>query len=385
MRLDGRVRSTGAPLAAQARARLEDGDVEIQQSRVELGAGVLAAAGDVSAEGRLRGAYQLTWSDLMRLSEVTALIGAPPPPIDLAGALTATGTVAGSLRDPRATASVERQSIAVAGIPVAIEAQATVDRRSLAVERLDAEAGGGHIRLGGVLGWSGPRPLELRLAVDSVDLCALLDPEVVPACGVLNGEGELGGSLDQPRWTLAGEVSALRSRQGDVTRSAPGLLRFRAREEEARVVIEELRGILDGGSIDGAGTYDRRTAEVTGRLRVDDLPLASLLPARAPCTALAGTVDVEATVEGPASAPRGEARLTLDALTIAERPLPDVDAVLTANGGGDLEIEARAGLPTPFLTGRLELERPFPIQADLHLGAVPTDAVTSLLEDLRCA
>ena len=109
VRLDGRVRSTGAPLAAQARARLEGGDVEIQQSRVELGAGVLAAAGDVSADGRLRGAYQLTWSDLMRLSEVTALVGAPPPPIDLAGALTATGTVGGSLRDPRATASVERQ------------------------------------------------------------------------------------------------------------------------------------------------------------------------------------------------------------------------------------------------------------------------------------
>ena len=228
---------------------------------------------------------------------------------------------------------------------MSLEAQATVDRRSLAVERLDAEAGGGHIRLDGVLGWSGPRPLELRLAVEAVDLCALLDPEVVPACGVLNGEGELAGSLDQPRWTLAGEVSALRSRQGDVTRSAPGLLRFRAREEEARVVIEELRGILDGGSIDGAGTYDRRTAEVTGRLRVDDLPLASLLPARAPWTDVAGTVDIEATVEGPASAPRGEARLTLDELTIAERPLPDIDAVLTANGGGDLEIEARAGLP----------------------------------------
>ena len=221
VRLDGRVRSTGAPLAAQARARLDGGDLEIQQSRVELGAGVLAAAGDVSADGRLRGAYQLTWSDLMRLSEVTALVGAPPPPIDLAGALVATGTVAGSLRDPRATANVERQSIAVAGIPVLLEAQATVDRRSLAVQRLDAEAGGGHIRLDGVLGWSGPRPLALRLAVDGVDLCALLDPEVVPACGVLNGEGELAGSLDQPRWTLAGEVSSLRSRQGDATRLRP--------------------------------------------------------------------------------------------------------------------------------------------------------------------
>ncbi len=382
VRLDGRAHPTGTPLTAQARARLGGGDLEIQQSRVELGAGVLAAAGGVSAEGRLRGAYQLTWSDLMRLSDITALVGAPPPPIDLAGALTATGAVAGSLRDPRATASLERQSIAVAGTPVALAAQATVDRRSLSIEQLDAEAGGGHIRLDGMLGWTGPRPLELRLAIEAVDLCALLDPAVVPACGVLNGEGQLAGSIDQPRWTLAGEVSALRSRQGDVTRATPGLLRFSAHEEEGRVVIEELRGILDGGSIDGAGTYDRRTAEITGRLDVDDLPLASLLPARAPWTDVAGTVDVEATVDGPASAPRGEARLSLDQVSIADRPLPDVEAMLTANGGGDLQIEARAGRATPFLTSRLELERPFPIQADLDLGAVPADAVTSLLADL---
>ena len=376
------MRETGDRLTAQARARLDGGDVEIQQSRLELGAGVLAAAGDVSAEGRLRGAYQLTWSDLMRLSDVTALAGAPPPPIDLAGALGATGVVTGTLRDPRVTATIERQTIGIAGMPVTLEAEASADRRSLAVERLDAEAGGGHIRLDGILGWSGPRPLQLHLDVESVDLCALLDPEVVPACGVLDGEGEIGGSLDRPRWTLAGEVSALRSRQGDVTLSTPGLLRFRAHEEEARIVIEELRGILDGGSLDGAGAYDRRTAEVTGRLRVDDLPLASLLPARAPWTDVDGTVDVAATVEGPASAPRGEARLSLDELSIADRPLPDVEALLTAKGGGDLEIEARAGQATPFFTGRLELERPFPIQADLDLGAVPADAVTSLLEDL---
>ena len=99
-RLDGRVRETGAPLAVEARAHLEDGGVEIRQSRATLGAGVLAAAGNVSAGGDVDGAYQLTWSDLTRLGDLTALVGAPAPPIDLAGAVTATGTVGGSLQRP---------------------------------------------------------------------------------------------------------------------------------------------------------------------------------------------------------------------------------------------------------------------------------------------
>jgi len=86
--------------------------------------------------------------------------------------------------------------------------------------------------------------------------------------------------------------------------------------------------------------------------------------------------------EGPLDAPRGQAQVRLGRLTIDDRPLPDLVAELTADGRGDLAVAAGTEGGSSFLTGRLALERPWALQADVDLAAIPGDAVVNLLGNL---
>jgi outer membrane protein insertion porin family len=390
VRAEGRVRRSGAPVAASAQARVGDGIVTIESGTLEAGGARLDAAGRVTTGGELDGSYRLRVGDLARAGEMAAMLGAPAPPVDLAGTLEARGGVSGTLADPRWTASVERQSVAVAGRPAALDADARGDERSADVRRLTAEIGGGSIHVDGRVSWRGVTTLALRLEVDGVDLCSLDARGRAPACGVLDAGGELAGTLDDPRWSLAGEVSQLRARRGslapdsDATASlpAPGLLRFRARQQDGRVVIDELRGLLEGGAVEGTGSYDLAARELDGELRIVDLPLVSVLPAGEGWSSLRGLLDVVIELDGPLETPRGQALATLRELRFEDQPLPDVEMVLEAGGAGDLELQAKAGGPEPFLIGRVELEPPYPLQADLFLGAIPRQAVVDLLHRL---
>ena len=75
------------------------------------------------------------------------------------------------------------------------------------------------------------------------------------------------------------------------------------------MVVDELRGILEGGSIEASGTYDLRTREIDGRVDVEDLSLASLLPPTV-LEGVVGTLDFHADLEGSVASPRGQARAT---------------------------------------------------------------------------
>ena len=140
----------------------------------------------------------------------------------------------------------------------------------------------------------------------------------------------------------------------------------------------ELRGLdlaFGDGAVRGNAALDARAFSV--EIAAENLPLA-LAGVAAPVAGIDGTIDGELKVAGPPSAPRGEAKLKLSEIKLAEtKDVPSLDAEFDATwSGGRLRIDGTAsglGAPAVEMTAALPLRA----QADPLSVALPQNEAIS--------
>ncbi|HSC28398.1 MAG TPA: translocation/assembly module TamB domain-containing protein [Vicinamibacterales bacterium] len=286
------------------------------------------------------------------------------------------GRVTGALTNPTATVHANGRALAWSGIEVAaVRAAGRYHNGVMTVESYAADLAGGTVEGRGAIALDAASPSRLEARWSNVDARQLPNaPSGVADVVAQSGSGEL-------RWRGGGEVTPFRleveGTTGVVAAGRRTSLVVRARGEGDRWRVDVLPGGDEGWdfrlSADVRVNKDRwQSSAVDGRLtfRTSDaraaierardfgVPLGDI-----DTQAVAGSLDVEATLGGTLGASRGTGRVQGRGLTVAEAPPADLMASFDIDVGersstghfrvaaADLSLWRLAGQPALDLRG----------------------------------
>ncbi|HXK61735.1 MAG TPA: translocation/assembly module TamB domain-containing protein, partial [Acidobacteriota bacterium] len=158
-----------------------------------------------------------------------------------------------------------------------------------------------------------------------------------------------------------------------------GLIRGEIQFQGNQVLLDGLEAVVAGGTISGqaALNLDNRSAKLNVRGASLELQSIEAVRSRAP---VSGTVDFSVQGEGSLEHPDFEVHATAPTLTIKEYQLDKVQ--LSANVEGRQAAFRVQNLfqEKPFLvTGKVSVDQPYTIEADLDLDQVPLEPYIALL------
>ncbi len=366
----------------------------------------LTAAGPLEtvegrAEGRIAQLRNAAGRELARQVSLRAAI------LGDQGSVTATATLPGPVREPltldargrlgprRETLLLGQLALGWPGARWTLARPAAVALRGPSVDRLELAAPGQQISIAGGLGARGA--LAARVELSRVDL-ARLPPGLLPPQDGIRGEisGALEASGTAERPVIQGRIDVANGawrRLAGVAASVEGRFDAAARRAAATLSVARATGGTIDLALDLPVPLAARPAErVRARLRAAALPVAEILAAVGSEAPAAGTIAIDARVEGTAGTPSivGEASLEdggwrdLEAIA-ATVTLDGARGTLHLSGSGSiggrrvLGVEAQAPLDLGDLVARPQetlraLERA-PVQARANVTSLDLAAL----------
>ncbi|HEV7252840.1 MAG TPA: translocation/assembly module TamB domain-containing protein [Mesorhizobium sp.] len=376
------------PLSATARGSFADQVLTLEQGVVE-GAGGLRAA--------VQGRIPLEGGDLALDVSLEAFplttAGAFFPELELAGTLSGTAQVGGTLANPTATFDLRGAGL-TAGVlarasvpPLSAMAAGRFADRVLTLDQVIVEGAGG-LRLvaEGVVPLEGG-PIDLDVSLESFPLSVA--NAFVPGqdlSGAITGSAQIGGTLDSP--TASFDLAGANLSAAPLASVGVPPLTLSARGRFANDVLTLDAAFVTGG---GLAITAEGTVPVTGGPIALDVTLQSfplgILNGVAPNQALAGTITGTARVSGTLAAPQASFDLRGAGLSAAPLARAGV-APLTLSASGRFaddaivleaaSLQSAAGL-TLTASGRLPIRG---AGADLSIdGSVPLGLANGFLAE----
>ena len=257
-------------------------------------------------------------------------------PLPLSGPFTGSVTLGGEGKSSHGTIAGETAPAVPFGLPVdRVRARMTWDDTALRVEQLAVTAPAGEASAEGTMAFPG-HELAMTVAASSLDLAK---PPLADLLGGLHGiasfTGTLQGTLERPavRGDLVAEGMQLGGKElGEAGRAALHV-------DWSGTDLEANGSLLGLAQIDGGGAFDLDRADLTFRVRADDLGvLAGFAPEGSP--EIGGRAAGEVRITGPLEAP--ELALHLDELdaTFGGTPLVAREPVRLRLADGRLRFDS---------------------------------------------
>ena len=379
------------PLAGRVAVVARDGrfDAQIHELRsVGVGlSGRLAMSDSQALDGTLRAEVQ----DVGRLtSSLEAFLRRPRGsliPAKVGGSLVAQVAIDGTISAPIVHTTATAPALSLGNTSgIALSAEASVDPNHLTVQSVDLAWQEARVHLGGRVGLSGPRRLDLWMEANQVEAASVvqaLSLQDVPVSGSFAARATVGGTVARPAVdaTLEGrDLEAYEERLGSLAVD----LNLDGREVElSRFAIEKPQP--DGiGRLAARGSYhlDRRTYSVevqSENARLLGLKLPSGQRIRA---------DVQLDVKGAGTleAPAGKTSLTIDSLEVDGLTASSSESAPAAAPLGRIVLDGVAANKQATITASADrfnldlravvgLNRPWPTTVDLHANDLRLSAL----------
>ncbi len=370
---DARVRlDPGADLAGNLRAELQQGKVQLETDRLELvpwsttlaaRAALDLAVREPETSHELEVDYELRAANIAQLAELV-----PDLPVSIAGAISATGRVDGTLEEPHWTAQIATEALTLEKKPLTLTATLEGSTKTATLHEVRLDTGHGSLVATGVAPLGPTQTWAVTASLDGFEL----ETAELPLDATIDGTIEFTGPALDP--DLSAELQVHPFSAFGVEGAASLVAGKRGRE----IQIRELEVEYAGGTLDGSGSYALDSGSVDGSLRMMGVRLSELpfLPEHA--SGVEGIAALQVTLTGTLEGPEGHARIDIRDLSNHGNLLPGVAFDLEAADGRVL-IEVARQDGARLLVGQLLLEGDYPLHAELDLGALPaTELIHSI-------
>ena len=309
-------------------------------------------------------------------------------PMPIAGALTANGTIRGTVTAPIVTATVDAPALALGDATgISLNGDIAYRRDALAINRMDLSWQGARANAAGVIGLQGSRRLDLNVNADTLQIDQLLkafELRDVPASGTLSATAQVAGTTTRPVGTVrvhGNNLVAYNETWGTLVADA----RVTGRQIDVTSLQIDKPQPDGNGRIVASGSYQLDARRYGVDLRSDNVRLLSLtLPGGRTVT---GAVDVTAQGTGTVANPAGQISVRAGELTVGEYAIGDLiaDTTLANRVAATVAKSQQFGLVAKSEIG---VERPYPatIVADidnLDLATLPLKLQTPLTGNIR--
>ena len=367
----------GLPLHGSVTLSVADGLVHVPSSILAVPEADLRVRGTVGFDGRVELHYGLHLRDVHAASGMLADAGVTAPRVAVRGALQAEGTIDGVLPEWTATASLASHRFAVEEIDLDIESRLRLTPGRVDLVHLTAKGLDGTLTAGGSIPSSGTGSWNVSGRIEKVRLIDLLARRGVPTDATSSGHFDITGESRDPELSVAivADVPSLDPKiVSDDSLTAPASVELSVRASRRGVVVDRFRAGAGEGSIDGVGRWTAGTGQIEGRIKAVGLHLAAI-PGIPRVPDLESVLAGELKVSGTLAAPKGGGHLSLTRTKWRHAVLPDLRLDISADGRA-VDLEGRAAQQL-LLTGRMPLERPWPLHLEVDLAALPVAALIS--------
>ncbi|MEX2301805.1 MAG: translocation/assembly module TamB domain-containing protein, partial [Bryobacterales bacterium] len=358
--------------------------INAQPNRVQVSARSLQAldsqlAGNVTVVNQQQIAGQVNGevADLkMFLGRLGMFLGQPGDgPLraaDVAGSMTLTANLTGSVEQTRVSAAIDGRDLAVGeltGGQATVQADYSADR--IVLQQATVLWKEQTIAAQGTIGLQGNSPaLDLTVNLDQVSLPSILAAagQHAPVEGTLNMNAVVQGTVDAPQASADLVVSEL------VAYQEPwGSLTAHAQWQDQTIAVtnlelQKLNAQGEAGLLRASGTYATETEEYTLQADGQQLEIRNLtLPDG---TIVRGLFNANFQGKGTVEQPGIEGKLEAQQLQIGERSLGDLSSSLALNDG---TARLNANLPRYNLAADAEIRTAAPYASQIQLTADQTD------------
>jgi outer membrane protein assembly complex protein YaeT len=400
LQASGNAAVTLTPAARASRSTIPVGgrvDVSGRANAVDaVLTNVVAAGAEIDGRVRIVDQRALDGTARVRIADVARAVSTAETvlgrgdliPTRVAGAVSGTARIGGTIQAPTVDANLQAPSLTVGtASDLSLDAGVTYTPELVTVRQLDIQWQQAQTRASGTIGMSGARPLNLTVnakALQVDELLRALDRTQVPASGTLSLNGRVGGTVSDPAATLTlngANLVAYKERWGSLL----ARVNLAGREVRLTELVLDKPQPQGDGRIAGSGTYhlDQRTYNVD--LRSENVRLISL--ALPDGRQVRGTLELNARGSGSIDQPAGTVNVTADALQIDEYDIGRIAAnAVVANRQATID----ATVPTYGVTAnaRIGTDAPYATTAkvrvdNLQLAALPLNLQTPLEGQLR--
>ena len=349
-------------------------ELNVRQARIE-------AEGSIALPAEFSVKYVARLPDLRQARALLDDTGLTSPPLALAGAIEIAGTLTGRLPNWESHARLSSTGLAVEGVDVDLDSALSLTPQGIRINSLVGQSSDGHFAAKGFVPFgAGVWAIEAEAA--NVQLTSRLSRDGAPLQARIGGQLHVDGPADRPRgrFTLDANV-AQHGIESVVERAGAAVVHVQGTLSRQELVLEVARAELGGGRLQASGTWNWGDRSLDGRLSAEGVALETLpwLPvARASVTS---TLSADMSASGPVRALVGRASVALRSNTFRAGAFPDVALEATSNGHA-ASVSGNIGQRT-FLTGRLPLVEPWPLQLDIDLSGLPVTEVVRAVPTLR--
>jgi outer membrane protein assembly complex protein YaeT len=367
---------------AAATLRTRGRALTLADARIDARGARVSADATIAPSGQLSG----RWTAELPLQALPALLGdlgqstwAP----QVEGRLLAEGDVTGPVSDPRASARVRGQELAVRGRALGLDADVQYEAGRLSVAPLVLRSGGGQATLVGGIPLAAGGEWDLTGEIDTLELEPALALVGLEGRGPAAGTVRVTGRRDEPvgRATLRATARLRRPEAGPETAEDDVIVELEAASVGRDVRVERLQADLAGGRLSGTGHYNPTSGALEGTLEASGLAWEKLPLVPAPARRLTGTLEGRVTLSGNTAAPAGDLQLTLADAAFDRAPLPPLSVVARSDGR---ELKVTGSGPTKaFLQGRAALEGDWPLRLEIDAGALPLQELLGTIQTAK--
>ncbi|RPI57832.1 MAG: hypothetical protein EHM55_00405 [Acidobacteria bacterium] len=353
------------------------------------------STGSAGIDGRVRivdrsqlsGHAQVAIDDVARtVATAEAMLGRSTDallPVRVAGALTGTARLGGTVAFPRVTAQVSSSSLTLGrASAIVLDADVAYSPARVTLRHLQARWRDADIAAAGTIALQGDERMNLTASAESLQVSELLraaDQSDVPASGMLSLQGRIIGTAARPAASFGVNGSDLTA-YGENWGALDATVNFADRQ----LVVADMTLVkpqpVGDGRISGTGTLhlDRRTYTI--RLQSENLQLVDLTLPNG--RELRGDVQFTARADGSVERPVGTVRLTSGGLRLDQYDLGSL-SIEAAVADQMAAITARAPRFAATADARIDVEAPYPATGEvridnLQLEALPIELQTSL-------
>ncbi len=362
------------PLSASLQLNHSDGSTRLAIDAAEAAGCRLAGTVSRSANERVAGTVRLSVESLERLnSGLREIFGDRYPSrlADLNGSAIISGDFSGTTTQPVLRLKIDAGDLQFGGIREGtFSASAFWNQPEIQLERARLDWADLSVTAAGAL--------KLTQASPTVDMRAIVERGSLEGIGralgrdwnlegTIRAEAGLVGTLDN----LQGGAE-LRINQLKIWGEPLGELTAKSSLDGSLLTLQHLQIVRDAqsgrGSLEAHGSIDLQTREFMVETAANRMALGNLiLPGE---ISLRGLLDLRADGSGNLTQPRLEATLNLAELSLADRPIGDVNADILVDGG-EAALQLRAPAYRLTASTRIGLNAPYP--ADFRLAAEGTD------------
>ncbi len=355
------VPGSGLPLSGKVNVELEKGRLHILSEGLKIaeGSARLKAALD---KKRIEAEYGLEFP-ASGLQDILSSYRPDLPRPRWEGFLNASGRITGAYPDLSATASVRSEEMTVQSGKIVLGAELEWEKAGLVVHSAHLDSGPGNLKFRGSLPLGMPKgQWDLTGTMESFDLSALV--ERFGYALFVDGALNIQGPARAPDWSARLKAS-LEDRE-DASRQTTAILEAQGQKDV--ISLDALKAEIGGGSLVGSGSYRLDSHEMSGRLSAFGIRIQEVGGLPESLKSLEGVLSLDGDLSGKPGSLEGRLSLDLDDPMINGAPLPKQSFNIRIEDGQALF----SGFgPRAFLSGSCRLQRPFPIQINIDLSALP--------------